>query len=53
MVKLDSILYDKGCDFMKIDVEGFEYAVIMGAINTILKYRPVIFYEKKPNTIYK
>jgi len=34
-----------GCDFMKIDVEGFEYAVVLGAIKTIMKYKPVIFYE--------
>jgi FkbM family methyltransferase len=31
---------------IKIDVEGFEYAVILGAINTITKYKPVIYYEK-------
>jgi len=33
------------CDFIKIDVEGFEFPVILGAINTIMKYKPVIFYE--------
>ena len=34
-----------GCDFMKIDVEGYEYNVIEGAIDTIRKFRPVICFE--------
>lgn len=32
-------------DFIKIDVEGMEYEVIKGGINTIRTYRPVIYYE--------
>lgn len=32
-------------DFIKIDVEGFESAVIEGAASTILKFRPVIVVE--------
>lgn len=45
MISIDSLQLE-GCDFIKIDVEGFEYAVILGAINTITKYKPVIYYEK-------
>lgn len=34
-----------GLDYMKIDVEGAEGLVIMGARETIKKYRPVICFE--------
>lgn len=34
-----------GLDFMKIDVEGAEGLVLMGAVNTIRKYKPVITFE--------
>ena len=32
-------------DFIKIDVEGMEYEVIKGGLQTIAKYRPVLYYE--------
>lgn len=32
-------------DFIKIDVEGFENYVINGAINTIKRFKPVLFIE--------
>lgn len=32
-------------DFIKIDVEGFEYDVLNGAVNTIKKYQPIIAIE--------
>ena len=44
MITLDS-LNVKGCDYMKIDVEGHEPLVLEGAIETIKKYRPVICFE--------
>jgi FkbM family methyltransferase len=44
MITIDSMNLN-GCDYIKIDVEGFEYFVLLGAINTIIKYHPVIFYE--------
>jgi len=50
MITIDSLNLS-GCDFIKIDVEGFEYFVVLGAINTIMKYKPVIFYEKNFKTI--
>ena len=31
--------------FIKIDTEGAEYLVVSGAINTLMKYRPVILSE--------
>ena len=40
-----------GLDFMKIDVEGAEGLVIMGATETIKKYRPIIFFEHTSQTI--
>ena len=45
MITIDSLQLE-ACDFIKIDVEGFEYFVIKGAIQTIQKYKPVIFYEE-------
>ena len=33
--------------FIKIDVEGFEYDVICGAINTIKTFKPVLYVEIK------
>lgn len=36
-------------DFVKIDVEGFEYPVVRGAIETIRKHRPTFIIEQKPN----
>jgi FkbM family methyltransferase len=32
-------------DILKIDTEGFEFEIISGAINTIHKYKPIIFIE--------
>jgi FkbM family methyltransferase len=32
-------------DFVKIDVEGYEYQVILGMTKTITKYRPAFFVE--------
>ena len=43
---VDSLKFDKKIDFIKIDVEGFEDFVIDGALKTITKDRPVIFFEK-------
>lgn len=41
---LDNFNFGK-IDFIKIDVEGFESFVIDGGINSIIKYRPFIFFE--------
>lgn len=34
--------------FLKLDVEGAEYDALLGAKETILKYKPVVFIESKP-----
>lgn len=44
MVSLDK-LDIPGCDFLKIDVEGFELAVLRGAKKLISRFRPVISME--------
>jgi FkbM family methyltransferase len=48
--KLDNFDFGK-IDFIKIDVKGFEDFVIDGGLNTIMKYRPIIFYEKNNKSI--
>lgn len=44
---LDSLNLEK-FSFVKIDVEGYEWNVIEGGINTFLKYRPIILMEWSP-----
>lgn len=39
----------KEVDFIKIDVEGWEHNVIKGGIDTIMKNRPIMIVEQKPN----
>ena len=43
--KLDEILNVNKIDILKIDVEGFEYEVLVGSINTINKFKPRIIIE--------
>ena len=48
MTSLDKVyptLGLNGCDLIKIDVEGGELNVIQGALETIKRFRPVIFAE--------
>lgn len=42
---LDSFNF-KDVDFIKIDVEGHEYKVLQGGIETIKKYKPIIVIEE-------
>lgn len=32
-------------DFMKLDIEGYEYYALLGAVRTILKFKPIICLE--------
>ncbi|EBF6110852.1 FkbM family methyltransferase [Campylobacter coli] len=42
---LDDIKFEKDVSVLKIDVEGMETKVLNGAINTIKKYRPLLYIE--------
>jgi FkbM family methyltransferase len=46
---LDSYKFFKDVNFIKIDTEQYEYFVIQGAIKTIKKNYPTIFFENKRN----
>ena len=50
MITIDS-LHLMQCDYIKIDVEGAEILVLMGAINTINKFHPIIFFEENGLTV--
>ena len=46
MVTLDELAYSgEDVSFIKIDVEGAEKLVIWGGKKTIMKYKPVLFFE--------
>ena len=38
-------------DFIKIDVEGFEYKVLQGAHETLSKFKPILFIELVDNNL--
>lgn len=42
---LDDILFARGPQFMKIDVEGMELDVLLGARETIAQNRPILYVE--------
>ncbi|MCM1103039.1 MAG: FkbM family methyltransferase [Clostridium sp.] len=45
MDALDNLNIEEKIDFIKIDVEGYEYEVLLGGEQTICKNKPVIFVE--------
>jgi len=51
-ITIDSLNLDS-CDFIKIDVEGDEIAVLHGAKQTILKYKPVMCIECNEHTLIR
>ncbi len=44
LISIDSLNLPRA-DFLKIDVEGMEEDVLMGATNTIQKYKPIMMIE--------
>lgn len=50
MITIDSLDLDR-CDYMKMDVEGAEILVLMGAKQTIEKFMPIIWFEKCDKTV--
>jgi FkbM family methyltransferase len=44
LLTIDSLKLPR-CDFIKIDVEGMEQAVLAGAVETIAKFKPVLYVE--------
>lgn len=50
LVRLDDMNLP-GCDFLKIDVEGFEPLVVRGAEQLIERFRPVVLFEKNHKRI--
>jgi FkbM family methyltransferase len=51
VVRIDDYL-DTPCDFLKIDTEGYEEFVLMGA-KKLLKSRPCVIVEQKPKKAQK
>lgn len=50
MVTIDSLNLSR-CTYMKVDVEGAEPLVFMGALETIRKHKPIIFFEHTDKTV--
>lgn len=50
---LDDFEFDSAVGIIKIDVEGTEIDVIVGAKRTILKYKPIVFVEAATYDAFK
>ena len=50
MKKLDEFEFEN-LDFIKIDVEGYESNVVIGAEETLKKHKPIIIIEQKDHSI--
>jgi FkbM family methyltransferase len=50
VVKLDSYFLDSCPDFIKIDIEGYEYSALRGASN-LLKKLPIVMVEVQANAV--
>lgn len=49
----DSLYFECGLDFVKIDVEGYEERVLKGLSKTIGKWNPYIYVETRANETYQ
>lgn len=50
MFRLDDFQFEH-VDFLKIDVEGYEYQVVAGGEKIIRAHRPVVIVEQKPGKV--
>jgi len=51
MIPIDNLRL-RSCDAILLDVEGYEYQALIGAAETIYKYKPIILIEdRKPEPI--
>lgn len=53
-VTLDEMVYERGYqppDVVKIDVEGYEYAVLSGARRVLAEHQPAVIFELSPGTL--
>ena len=41
----------RSLDFIKIDVEGYEYSVLQGAMDTLRSFRPILMFELNQLTL--
>lgn len=48
ILKIDDLNLDS-CDLIQLDTEGFEFYALMGGIETIKKYHPVLCLEMNPH----
>lgn len=48
MTTLDSMKF-QALDFLKLDCEGYEQFVLRGGVKTLLRFKPCIVVEQKPN----
>jgi len=46
-ISIDDLNLDR-CDFIKLDIEGDEFKALIGAKNTIEKFKPIMFIESMP-----
>ena len=45
LVTIDSLNLD--ClDFLKLDLEGYEYHALSGAVDTLVRYKPIVIFEE-------
>ena len=54
VARLDSLVLERGLsrvDFIKIDVDGQEARVLRGALDTLRRFRPPVFFELTPSLV--
>lgn len=52
VISIDSLGLES-CDLIQLDVEGWEFSVLLGGANTIKKFKPVIVLEEKQHKHFK